>query len=33
MASSLKMAIFVVLGCALTAGALVIANYLNVAAG
>jgi hypothetical protein len=33
MTSTIKMAIFVVLGCALTVGALMIANYLNVAAG
>jgi hypothetical protein len=33
MTSSIKMAIFVVLGSALTVGALMIANYLNAAAG
>jgi hypothetical protein len=33
MSSTIKMVVFVVLGCALTVGALMIASYLNVAAG
>jgi hypothetical protein len=33
MTGTVKMAIFVVIGCALTVGALMIASYLNVAAG
>lgn len=33
MSSSLKMVIFVVIGCALTVGALIVASYLNVPAG